>query len=85
MGIRLLTGFAAVELGSLLVLLVNLAMAHVPAVAALFGPLHGTAYVAAIVGAALRAGTWSLPTLLSVVPGVGATLAVTVLRRRGPA
>ncbi len=83
MNIRLLTLLAAIELGSLLVLLVNLATVHVPGVASILGPLHGCAYVAAIIGTAVTARPKSLPTLLSIVPGIGGTLAVAILRRRG--
>ena len=81
MNIRLLTLLAATEFGSLVVLLVNLATVHVPGVATILGPLHGCAYVAAIIGTAMAARPKSLPTLLSVIPGIGATLAVAVLRR----
>ncbi|SFP97903.1 hypothetical protein K8Z49_07235 [Actinomadura madurae] len=70
---------AAAEAVSLVVLLVNLATVHAPAVSSLIGPLHGTAYLAVIAltlleppvpGARLRA----------VVPGIGGLLA---LRRLG--
>ncbi len=82
MNIRLLTLLAATELSSLVVLLVNLATVHVPGVATILGPLHGCAYIAAIIGTAMAARPKSLPTLLSIIPGIGATLAVAVLRRR---
>lgn len=85
MNLRVPTLVAGIELGSLLVLLVNLATVHVPVVATILGPLHGCAYIAAIVGTAVRAGLLSPPTLLSLIPGVGGTLAVTVLRRRAQA
>lgn len=81
MDLRLLTLLAAIEFGTLLVLLANLATVHVPVVATILGPVHGCAYIAAIVTTAVRAGLVSLPTLLSVIPGVGATLAVATLRR----
>jgi hypothetical protein len=81
-GIRLLTLLAAVELGSLLVLLANLGTVHVPVIATILGPLHGCAYLATIIGSAMRAGPKSLPTLLSAIPGIGGTLAVGLLRRR---
>lgn len=75
---------AATELATLLVLLVNLATVHVPVVATILGPLHGCAYLAVIIGTAMRAGPLRLPTLLSVVPGVGGALAVAILRARSP-
>ncbi|GAA5113568.1 hypothetical protein [Pseudonocardia adelaidensis] len=80
MSTRLLTLLAATELGSLLVLLVNLATVHVPVVASILGPLHGCTYVAVIIGTAMRARPLSLPTLFSIIPGVGGTLAVATLR-----
>ncbi len=79
---RLLAVLAAIEFGTLLVLLLNVATVHVPVVATILGPLHGCAYAAAIVGTAMRTGPISLPTLLSVVPGVGSSFAVALLRRR---
>ena len=81
MSLRLLTTAAAVELLTLVVLLVNLGTLHVPVVATLLGPLHGCAYLAAIVGTAVRTGL-SRPTLLCALPGVGASLAVVLLHRR---
>jgi hypothetical protein len=79
---RVLTLLAGIELGTLLVLLANLATVHVPVVATILGPVHGCAYLAAIIGTAVHAGALSRPTLLSVIPGLGATLAVAALRRR---
>lgn len=83
MSIRLLAVLAATELVSLLVLLINLATVHVPVVATVLGPLHGCVYLASIIGAAMTAGPKSLPTLLSIIPGIGGTLAVVDLKRRG--
>jgi hypothetical protein len=81
--IRLLAVLAATELFSLLVLLINLATVHVPVVATILGPLHGCVYLATIIGATMAAGPKSLPTLLSIIPGIGGTLAVVDLKRRG--
>lgn len=83
MPLRLLTTAAVVELLTLVVLLVNLGTVHVPFVATLLGPLHGCAYLAAIVGTAVRTGGLSRPTLLCLVPCVGASLAVVLLRSAG--
>lgn len=63
------------ETVSLLALLVNLATAHVAALASLLGPVHGCAYLATIAAAALlpvprRART------LTLVPGIGGLLAL---------
>lgn len=63
------------ETVSLLVLLGNLATAHVPAVASAVGPLHGTLYLACIAITLLlpvpKGSRW-----LSAVPGVGGLLAL---------
>lgn len=85
MNLRLLAAIAAVELGSLLVLVINLATVHVPVVATILGPLHGCAYVAMIVGSAVHAGPRSLPTLLSIIPAAGGALSIAALRRRASA
>ena len=63
------------ETVSLLVLMGNLATAHVPALASLLGPVHGCAYLATIATAFLL----PLPRrtrLLTLVPGVGGLLAL---------
>jgi hypothetical protein len=80
--IRILTLLAGIEFGTLLVLLANLATVHVPVVATILGPMHGCAYIAAIIGTAMCARPMSGPTLLSLIPGVGGSLAVAILRRR---
>jgi hypothetical protein len=67
------------EAVSLAVLLVNLATAHLSAVASAVGPLHGFAYLATIATAFLL----PLPAgirLLTLVPGIGGLL---ILRRVG--
>ncbi|GAA1286866.1 DUF3817 domain-containing protein [Saccharothrix xinjiangensis] len=74
---RALRAAAAVELVTVVVLLVNLATAHWPAVSSAVGPLHGCAYALVVVlawpgGARAR--------LSALVPGVGGLL---VLRRTG--
>ncbi|WP_208762343.1 hypothetical protein [Microbispora bryophytorum] len=47
---------AAAELGSLAVLLANLATVHLPPVSSLVGPLHGCAYLVVVVAAAGSVG-----------------------------
>jgi hypothetical protein len=79
---RVLVLLAAIEFGTLLLLLANRATVHVPVVATILGPVHGCAYIAAIVTTTVHAGLLSRPTLLSVIPGIGATLAVADLRHR---
>ncbi|MEU8273056.1 hypothetical protein ACFYOK_15890 [Microbispora bryophytorum] len=69
---------AAVELGSLAVLLANLATVHLPPVSSLVGPLHGCAYLVVVVAAARDAGCDPTGKALAWLPGIGGLL---VLRR----
>jgi hypothetical protein len=74
---------AFVEPVSLLVLLANLATVHIAGVAALIGPLHGTAYLVAITA------TWTgryppRARLLAWLPGIGAPLALRASARGLP-
>ncbi|GHF78417.1 hypothetical protein FHX82_004430 [Amycolatopsis bartoniae] len=70
---------ALVEALSLLVLFGNLATVHVPQVAAVVGPLHGTAYLAGIALACARSRDVRVR-LLSLIPAVGAFLADRAIR-----
>lgn len=77
---------AAVELATLAALLVNLATVHTGAVAALGGPVHGTAYLAVI---ALTWATTPVDTARgtrsrALVPGVGGLLVLRRLRGGRP-
>ena len=76
---RLLRAAAAVEALSLLVLLINLATAHVPEVASLTGPIHGCAYLFVIIAAFRLPGLGLGGRLCSLVPGVGGLLVLRVL------
>jgi hypothetical protein len=69
---------AAVELASLIVLLVNLATVHWPAVASLLGPTHGCAYLFVIILTAGRREATTRMRATAVIPGIGGLL---VLRR----
>lgn len=73
---------ATVELVSLVVLLLNLATVHLPALASLLGPVHGCAYLVAIALTVNRAGWRSRAAALCLVPAVGGWLAVRALRDR---
>ncbi|MFE4689141.1 hypothetical protein ACFRH6_03675 [Streptomyces sp. NPDC056749] len=75
---------AHTELASLVVMLANLATAHIPSVSSLTGPTHGCAYLFVVVA------TWRLdratPGVRAVafVPGVGGLLAFRRLSRPAP-
>ena len=73
--LRTLRAVGAIEALTLVMLVVNLATVHLDGLAAAVGPVHGSAY---LIGIALA---WSarLSTrarLLTLIPGVGALLAV---------
>ncbi|GAA3608771.1 hypothetical protein GCM10022223_26010 [Kineosporia mesophila] len=79
MQLRTLRIAAGVEACSLVLLVLNLATVHVGALASALGPVHGCAYLVAIVM------TWSLTKdsaarAFSVIPGFGAMLALRRLR-----
>ncbi|MFJ8555574.1 DUF3817 domain-containing protein [Streptomyces sp. NPDC093676] len=67
---------AAVELVSLAVLLINLATLRDPAVASLTGPIHGCAYLVAIVSVLRDPMKRGTTIALALIPGAGATLAL---------
>lgn len=73
MPLRVLRIATAVELVSLVVLLVNLATVHLPAVASLVGPVHGCAYLF-VIGATLALTRSTPARLLAAVPAVGGLL-----------
>ncbi|AYF77537.1 DUF3817 domain-containing protein [Nocardia yunnanensis] len=62
---------AAAETLTLLVLLVNLATVHWPAVSSLVGPLHGCAYIAVVVLAFKVPESRPALRALAVIPIVG--------------
>ncbi|QEV18550.1 hypothetical protein [Streptomyces alboniger] len=77
---------ATAEALSLALLLGNLLTVHAPALSALLGPLHGTAYLVVI------AATWTVPSAgapgarwRALVPGAGGLLALRRIEARAPA
>ncbi|MFH8409302.1 DUF3817 domain-containing protein [Streptomyces sp. NPDC018019] len=72
---------ATVELASLVVLLGNLATAHLPAISSLAGPLHGCAYLFTVVATARAPQRTAAAVVLSLLPGIGGLLAVRRLTR----
>ncbi|MGW0533508.1 DUF3817 domain-containing protein [Streptomyces sp. NPDC003032] len=89
---RTLRVAAAAEAASLVLLLVNLFTVHAPALSALLGPLHGTAYLVVIATTWTVASVASVPSAVSpgarwraLVPGVGGLLALRRVEGRAPA
>lgn len=67
---------ALAELATLIVLLINLATVHWPAVSSAVGPTHGCAYLFVIITAVRAAGATRRTTLLALIPGIGGLLAL---------
>ncbi|MCM6778691.1 hypothetical protein NDR87_34955 [Nocardia sp. CDC159] len=65
---------AGVEMLSLLVLLLNLATVHYPAVASLLGPTHGCAYLVCIIYTFRRKDATPATRATSLIPGIGGML-----------
>ncbi|GAA2908853.1 hypothetical protein GCM10010517_75290 [Streptosporangium fragile] len=72
---------AAVELASLVVLLGNLATAHLPAVSSLAGPVHGCAYLFTVIAAIRDPQRTPAAAGLAWLPGIGGLLALRYLDR----
>jgi hypothetical protein len=66
---------ALVEIVSLAVLLTNLATVHVAAVASLFGPIHGCAYLL-VIGSVWHLTHSKTTTALAAIPIVGGMIAL---------
>ncbi|WP_234431941.1 DUF3817 domain-containing protein [Streptomyces sp. NRRL S-241] len=73
---RLLRISAPVELVTLAVLLVNLGVLHLPALASAVGPVHGCAYLIVIIAAARERSPDRTALALAAVPGIGGVLAL---------
>ena len=69
---------AAVEFASLLMLFINLATAHLPAITSLGGPVHGCAYLFVIVATLRHPAADRTTKVLAFLPAIGGLL---VLRR----
>ncbi|MER6390864.1 DUF3817 domain-containing protein [Streptomyces sp. NPDC001523] len=72
---------AGIELGSLVVLLLNLATVHLASISLLAGPLHGCAYLFIVVAVARDPRRTPMTTALALLPGIGGVLALRGLTR----
>lgn len=70
------------ELATLALMLLNLATLHLPAVSGVLGPVHGLLYCASVILALLLMNGNHRVWLLSLVPGIGGTLACRELAPR---
>jgi hypothetical protein len=76
---------AVVECVSLVVLLVNLATAHLPVITSLGGPTHGLAYLVVVIATLRDPAASRVAKLLALVPGIGGLLVLRQLRAGVPA
>ncbi|MFE4450617.1 DUF3817 domain-containing protein [Streptomyces sp. NPDC056796] len=81
--LRLLRVAAHTELVSLVIMLANLATAHLRPVSSLMGPTHGCAYLFAVVATWRLAPATTTTKAIAVLPGVGGLLALRRLRSAG--
>jgi len=72
---RILQLVGAVELVTLLLMLVNIATVHLAEVSRVLGPVHGLAYTATVITAFLVRGGAHRVWLLALIPGIGGLLA----------
>ncbi|MFD9895794.1 DUF3817 domain-containing protein [Amycolatopsis sp. NPDC059027] len=72
---------AGAELVSLIVLLVNLATVHWPAVSSLVGPLHGCTYLFVVVLTPRLREAGTRIRAMAVIPGIGGLLVLRQLAR----
>ncbi|WJY41813.1 DUF3817 domain-containing protein [Streptomyces sp. P9-2B-2] len=71
------------ELVSLIVLLVNLATAHLKPLSSLMGPLHGCAYLFVVIAVWRLDRVDTTARAIAVLPGVGGILALRRIGRLG--
>ncbi|MGW2839170.1 DUF3817 domain-containing protein [Streptomyces sp. NPDC001493] len=74
---------AHTELISLIVMLANLATAHLRPISSLMGPTHGCAYLFVVIATWRSASATTTTKAIAVVPGVGGLLALRRLHRPG--
>ncbi len=72
---RTLHVIGSIELLTLILMLLNLATVHLPAISHILGPLHGLVYTATVVAAILLMNGIHRVWLLALIPGIGGLLA----------
>ncbi|ORW58181.1 hypothetical protein B7435_03665 [Mycolicibacterium peregrinum] len=77
---RTLHAIGSIELLTLILMLLNLATVHVPAISKVLGPLHGFVYTATVVAAILLMNGMRRVWLLALIPGIGGLLAARAIQ-----
>lgn len=83
--VRSLRIAAHAELVSLIIMLANLATAHLGPISSLMGPTHGCAYLFVVGATWCRRQATNATKAIAVIPGVGGLLALRRLSRAGTA
>lgn len=81
MSLRPLRIAAHTELVSLIIMLTNLATAHLGPVSSLMGPTHGCAYLFVVIATWRLKPATAATKAVAVIPGIGGLLALRGLRR----
>lgn len=79
---RILEIIGAVELATLVLMLGNIVTVHQPEVSQVLGPVHGLAYTATVIAAALVMSGRHRIWLLALIPGIGGLLAARAADRQ---
>ncbi|MGW4730941.1 DUF3817 domain-containing protein [Streptomyces shenzhenensis] len=74
---------AHTELVSLIVMLANIATAHLKPISSLMGPTHGCAYLFVVIATWRLKQTTSTAKAVAIIPGIGGLLALRLLDRSG--
>lgn len=83
MHLRPLRIAAHTELISLVIMLANIATAHLKPVSSLMGPTHGCAYLFVVIATWRLSRATATAKAVAVIPGVGGLLALRLLDRSG--
>ncbi len=75
---------AHIELISLLIMLANIATAHLKPISSLMGPTHGCAYLFVVIATWCFKQAATTAKTVAIIPGIGGPLALRLLDRSGP-
>lgn len=84
MHLRPLRVAAHIELLSLVIMLANIATAHLKPISSLMGPTHGCAYLFVVIATWRFKQAAATAKAVAIIPGIGGLLALRLLGRSGP-
>jgi hypothetical protein len=82
---RVLHIIGTIEITTFGLMMLNLATVHLELFSSVLGPLHGLAYTASVIAAALAAEGRHRVWLLALIPAIGGLLAARTLKAPEPA